>query len=294
MAHSIFCTASLPLNFSQTFLPDRRLLAQLLPFAAKNGQGDKVAIGAQTDIPTGTSTGKVEPIILYAEGMGMVATKKVSGVWQLGLTSLGQIILQEDAFLSETQTLWLLHLILSRRHTLAIPATGVADAWFSLFAEGTFRLGNRFTQKCFLEFLTDRHGYKSYLKSLSGVVVRSYLENSCFGHIDVLHEELVNGEKILIRRSAPFEKSFFPAYTAYLYLIWDELFPDENQISLNHFADQSRCFSVMGWDETRIAGWLDWMADEGLIQVDRYTGTPMLLRVQGTGQVLKKIYDELI
>jgi hypothetical protein len=50
----------------------------------------------------------------------------------------------------------------------------------------------------------------------------------------------------------------------------------------------------MGWNETMIATWLDWMNDKGLIQIDRYTGSPVLLRLQKTNQVLNAIYSELI
>lgn len=282
---------SLPLNFPQTFLPERRLLAQLLPFAARSGQGDKVSIGSQTGIPTGKSTGKVEPMIYYAHGMGLITVRKESSIWQLGLTPLGHVVLQEDPFLSEPQTLWLLHLMLCRRYMLSSPATGIADAWFALFAEGGFRLGGSFKQASFLDFLVDRHGEKSYLKSLSGVVVRSYLEDSCLGHIGVLQQA---EDETLVRQSAPFEKVFFPVYASYLYLVWDELFYSDNQISLDCFSQQSRCFLIMGWDESMIARWLDWMTDNGIIQVDRYTGTPMLLRLQSTEQVLAAIYSELI
>ncbi|WP_040590603.1 DUF4007 family protein [Methylobacter marinus] len=281
---------SLPLNFPQTFLPERRLLAQLLPFALKNGVGDKVSIGAVTGIPTGSSTGKVEPMIYFSHGMGLITYKKVSGTWQLGLTSVGRLVLQEDPFLSEPHTLWLLHLMLSRRFTLSTPAKGVADAWFSLFCEGGFRLGNRFKQEDFLAFLTERHGEASYLKSLSGVVIRSYFENSCLGVINALTEE----NKELVRQSAPFEKSFFPIYASYLFLVWDELFYSDNQISLDFFAQQTRFFSIMGWDESMTTQWLSWMADKGIIQVDRYTGTSMLLRLKKTNQVLGSTYSGLI
>ena len=63
---------ALPANFPQTFLPDRQLLNQLLRFAAEGGGGDKqeTRFGAATGIPTGQSTGKVEPMIHYAHGMG--------------------------------------------------------------------------------------------------------------------------------------------------------------------------------------------------------------------------------
>lgn len=281
---------ALPLNFPQTFLPERRLLAQLLSFASKEGSGDKISIGAETGIPTGNSTGKVEPMIYFAHGMGLITYKKEARIWQLGVTSLGQLVLQVDPFLSEPHTLWLMHLMLSRRFTLSSPAKGIADAWFALFAEGGFRLGNRFKQEEFLAFLTERHGEASYLKSLSGVVIRSYFENSCLGVINVMTEE----NKELIRQSAPFEKSFFPIYASYLFLVWDELFCSDNQISLDFFAQQTRFFSIMGWDESMTTQWLSWMADKGIIQVDRYTGTSMLLRLKKTNQVLGNTYSELI
>jgi hypothetical protein len=284
-------TLPLPLNFPQTFLPERRLLSQLLPFAKRNGHGDKVFIGAETGIPTGKCTGKVDPMIYFAHGMGLITVDKESGSWQLGLTPWGHVVLQEDPFLSESQSLWLLHLMLCRRFMLSSPATGIADAWFALFAEGGFRLGGSFKQAGFLDFLMDRHGEKSYLKSLSGVVIRSYLEDSCLGHIGVLQQA---EDESLVRQSAPSKKEFFPIYASYLYLVWDELFYSDNQISLDCFSQQSRCFLIMGWDESMIASWLDWMTDNGIIQIDRYTGTAMLLRLKTTEQVLAASYSELI
>ncbi len=76
---------SLPLNFPHDFLPERSLLARLLPFASMSGSGDKVQIGAETGIPTGDSSGKVEPMIHYARGMGLVHVDKVAnaGSWNL-------------------------------------------------------------------------------------------------------------------------------------------------------------------------------------------------------------------
>lgn len=75
------------LNFPQTFLLERRLLAKLLAFAAENERGEKTVIGGQTAIPTGKDTGKVEPMIYYCQGMGLVTVRE-SGEWQLGLTAL--------------------------------------------------------------------------------------------------------------------------------------------------------------------------------------------------------------
>lgn len=277
----------LTLNFPQTFLPERRLLSQLLPFAKRGGQGDKVFIGAETGIPTGKSTGKVEPIIYYALGMGLITVNKESGIWQLDLTPLGDVVLQEDPYFSEYQTMWLVHLMLCR----CKPSNGKADAWYALFTEGRFRLNESFRPDDFFDFLVDQHGDIGSLKSLSGIAIRAYLEDSCLGRIGVLEQR---EDDLLVRKTAPVAREFFPVYASYLYLVWDELFHAENQISLDSFAQESRIFFIMGWSESMVASWLDWMGDNAIIQVDRYTGTPMLLRLKSTSQVLAATYSELI
>lgn len=286
--------SQLPLNFPQTFLPERRLLSKILEFAAKNGSGTKVAIGEITGIPTGKSTGKVEPIIYYASGMGLInARKKNAGIWELSITQLGSLIIQEDPFLSELQTLWMLHLMLCRRErgTDLVSGPGVTDPWFALFAEGSFRLGTQFKQSSFQEVLTDRYGEKSYLQSLAGVVLRSYLRESCFGHIGVLHQ---TEDELIVRLTAPIDKEFFPVYAAYFYLIWDELFLGDDQVSLDVFSERSHFFSIINWEDSAKSRWLTWMSDQGLIQVDRYTGSPVLLRLKTTDLVVMEIYSELI
>lgn len=284
----------IPLNFPQTFLPERRLLAKLLAFAAEGGHGEKTVISEQTGIPTGESTGKVEPMIYYCQGMGLVTAYRASGAWHLGLTMMGSVVLREDCYLSEPQTLWLLHLMLCRRLDSSSPAVGVADVWFTLFAESYFRLGTNFSQQDFLNLLMERHGTKSYTKSLVGVTIRTYLEDSCLGMIAALRLQGTGDGVSVERCSAPTSRSYYPAYATYLYLVWDELFADENQLALDRLARESRCFVLMGWDDVAINRWLEWMVDKGLIQLDRYTGATMLLRLRTTEQVVNNIYSELI
>ncbi len=281
---------SLPLNFSQTFLPDRSLLARLLPFAAASGGGDKVWIGAETGIPTGKSTGKVEPMIHYARGMGLLDATKKAGYWCLALTPLGEVVLSKDPYLSQPVTLWLLHLLLCRRSGLAEPAAGVADPWFALFAEGGLRLGKNFDQYAYLTYLTERHGAKGYLKALSGLVLRSYLEATCLRPVNALSFD----QGVYQRRAAPDERSYFPAYAAYLFLVWDELYRGHDQLAMDDLFTQTRCMAVLGWDREASTRWLDWMADRGLIQLDRQTGGTLALRLRETRVVLAGIYNELI
>lgn len=287
---------------SKDFRPERALLAKLLAFVGQGGGGTKEAIMEQTGIPTGANSGKVEPTIKYAWGMGLITAEHTNNLWQLGLTSLGRVILEEDRFLNEPQTLWLLHLMLCRPRG-DMPLLGVVDSWFALFADSVFRLGLCFQRKDFVTLLLERYPEKKskksqnsksgYINSVAGVVLNSYLESNSLGDITVLRQR-ADDTACVERCAAPAEQSYFPIYTAYLYLLWDALFSGENQVALDRFAEESRCFTVMGWDDAAINRWLEWMVDKGLIQLDRYTGMAMLLRLGTTAQVINNIYSELI
>ncbi|MEA3642424.1 MAG: hypothetical protein VBE63_21130 [Lamprobacter sp.] len=283
--------APLPLNFPQDFLPDRALLSRLLPFAAKGGEGTKVDIGAETGIPTGKSTGKVEPMIHYARGMGLIAATKSAGRWSLRLSALGELVFAEDRFLDEPVTLWLLHLLLCRPAVGTDPVRGIADAWFALFADGGMRLGNPFRREDYLAFLTERHGPLGYLRPLSGLVPRSYTEAACLGPIDALAVVAGGGYR---RQPAPDRRALYPAYSLALFLAWDHRLTDQDQVALDQLFTQSRLLDVLGWDQSVAGGWVNWMTDRGLLRLDRLTGSSVALRTADTAMVIADLYDELV
>lgn len=291
MAVPLIETSPLPSNFPQDFLPDRSLISRLLAFAVRNGGGTKVEIGAETGIPTGKSTGKVEPMIHYARGMGLVAANKLRGRWELRATYLGEVVHREDRYLDEPVTLWLLHLLLCRRAGQSCPASGIADAWFALFADGATRLGNPFNRSVYLTFLNERQGQMGYLRTLSSLVPRSYIEASCLGPINALS---VAKPDIYCRHPAPDGRAFFPAYTAALFLAWDSLYPDQQQISLDQLFRESRLIDIMGWNRTLCVSWFAWMVNRGCLQLDELTGSAIALRLCETEQSIRGLYDESI
>jgi hypothetical protein len=282
--------APLPPNFPQDFLPDRSLLARLLDYAARNGGGTKVEIGQETGIPTGESTGKVDPMIHYARGMGLISAARERGRWQLHLTGLGEVVYSEDRYLDEALTLWVLHLLLCRRIGPSSPATGIADPWFALFAEGGVRLGNPFERSAYLAFLTERHGQKGYLRPLSGLVPRSYIESSCLAATNALS---IAGPDVYRRHPASSLRTYFPAYTSALFLAWDALFPQDQQVGLDQLYRESGLLNVLGWNPAQAEPWVAWMVNRGFLQLDRLTGGGIALRLCETGVVLRRLYDEL-
>jgi hypothetical protein len=91
----------LPLNFHKTFIPERRLIAALLEYAALNKQGDYQNISKETGIPMGKSSGKVPAILDYARGMGLLIleNEQAGSIKKPVLTSFGKVVYLEDKFL---------------------------------------------------------------------------------------------------------------------------------------------------------------------------------------------------
>ena len=282
---------SIPLNFTQTFLPDRVLIARLLDFASNSGSGTKEQISEATGIPTGASSGKVEPMIYYALSMGVINANKTGGVWSLTLTPVGKVVYEEDPYLSETITMWLLHIMMCRPLKSDEQATGIADAWFALFADRGYRLGRQFTVDAYTDFLVERHGSESTVKRLPPLIVRMYKEENALGLASVLAPSDEDSYQFL---SAPNERSYYPLYSAYLLILWDQIFPTQQQVQLNELIEKGRLFRLLNWSKEEASAWQNWMSDHRVLQFDKQTGETLALRLQSTEQAIEEIYSLLI
>lgn len=285
--------STLPTNFPSDFLPDRRLLADLLAFVIENSSATKEEISEQTGIPTGKSSGKVEPMIHYAVGMGLITAAKHNKTWKLTTTAVGKLVFNEDAFLSEQQTLWLLHFLLCRNNGMSEAPEGIATAWFELFASEQLKLRESFTLADYQTVLVKKVGDMGYVKGLAALVIRSYFTDNCWALAGTMEQKTSDKNHYQFLK-APLDREMLPVYAVYLYLLWDDFFSNEQQLSLDEFGDKTCFFKVANWKEADINIWLNYLSDHGMVEVDRYTGVPMLLRLQNTEQVISSLYSELI
>lgn len=284
----------LSLNFHQTFIPDRNLIAKLMQFVAQGGQGRKEVISEATGIPTGKSSGKVEPTIYYAMAMGLIDAKKSNEVWNLALTPLGLLVHEEDPYLAENVTQWLMHLMICRRHGQEEPARGLADSWFALFADRGFRLKESFHLADYLSLLQERHPDAPSLSKHASIVLRSYEEEVSLFKTGALTSR-GNGEYQF--QAAPKDRSFYPLYAAYFLILWDEHYPTRQQVQLSELFDTSRLLTLFSWSQSDASHWLDWLSDHRVIQLDKQTGDALVTRLQTTQtshQAIQEIYSELL
>lgn len=263
-------------------------------FTQNSGLGNKQEISDATGIPTGKSSGKVEPTIHYATAMGLINAEKQGGKWMLSLTPLGELVRNEDPFFSEEITLWLMHLMLCRplnQGNKAAPVAGIVDPWFTLFSLSEARLGRTFTSSEFGAFMEERFGVTDKRRKMCNVILGSYKEDSCLG---LTKSVQVDDSGFIVREKAPQDVTFYPVFSTYLFLLWDEFFPNEKQLSLNELFKHTRMLSIMFWTEQDVKPWLDWMTDNGMLQLDRQTGESLALRTIHTKDVIDGIFNELL
>ncbi len=172
---------SLPLNFHRTFIPERRLLAAIMDYAAQGKSGTYEEIAEETGIPMGKSTGKVPAILDYARGMGLVELEDSGGasVKKPILTSFGRSVYLEDHMLGEAITQWIAHL------HLCLPDSG-AISWHIAFGKGRSVIGSTFTLEQLEDYLVAECGGGN---RRTGPLVRTYLDDAALGRASVLSQK---------------------------------------------------------------------------------------------------------
>lgn len=271
----------LSLSFHQTFIPERRYISSLLKFVAEPKDVNLEEVANATGIPTGESSGKVEPTLYYAKGMGLLnISRSEVRRWRLDISPLGSSVLEEDPFMSEGFTQWLLHLQLCRRR-------GGAEAWFAVFAEGDLALGKSFTEENIKAFLVARYGKRS---NVVGPLVKMYTSDTSFLACGALTEQ----DGLIRRLPAPCDATHFPGFRYLFFSLWDTIFHGVQQVCLEDFEREARFFAAAGWDLPQINRFVDYLADERLLKIDRQTGNALLLRTCSTERLLKDLYINLL
>lgn len=271
----------IPLSFHATFAPERFYIAKLLACVSVRCHGSFDDISNMTGIPTGKSSGKVEPTIRYAQGMGLVdVAKEGSSGFFLSLTPLGEIVFGQDPYLKEELTQWLLHLMFCRCH-------GGAEAWYAVFGEGRLPLGESFTKENLRNYLENCFGRR---RDVIGPLLRMYLHESGF----LLCGAIIEEKAVIRRKKAPLDPIFYYLYAYWMINLWNQIFPNDQQITISAFESKSKCFSTLGWVELEVSDFLDWLSDAGVLKIDRQTGEALLLRMMAIETIENHIYDNLI
>ena len=268
-------------NFHRTFKPERSYLSALLRYAAAGKSGSLEEISNHTGIPTGSSSGKVQPTIDYCAGMGLLRPQKTNASYAFSLTPFGRVVLAEDPFLSNPVTQWLAHLQLCHPHK-------GADLWYQVFVEGMETLGLDFSRQTLERHL--RTVYATEGRNPIGPVIGSYTDEAAFKGAGVLTEK----EDQIHRAAAPLSTESRRGYAAWLAQLLADFFPTTRNIPVTDWERACGWKRATGWHPSTAADMLAEAEHLGVLAVDRHM-QPWLVDLRRSPEdIWLTIFDDML
>jgi len=267
------------INFHQTFRPEVQYISSILSAADDITEMTVKEISSATGIPNGASSGKVMPHISYAEFMGLVSSEKKDGKISLMRTDLGQLVYNEDPGLQENLTLLLCHAMMLRKNE-------GAEMWYSSFREIFPLYDTKINKELLIKELNFRYDNKVSVKNLAPFITSYEDMFSSLELLSVSNDDIEFGTIL-------YDKDYLYLYAYILYSYWDEVVPNQNEISSDEL--ETICFrQSFGWNLKEEYDVLEKLSDKGVIRLNRQLMPYTILRLVDKSDLLDKLYSELI
>ena len=264
------------LNFHQTFKPEQIHLSALLSIADDTEWSSLQAISEATGIPTGKSSGKVEPHLYYARFMGLLDWRRKNNVFHLSLTNIGHVVKHEDPGFSEKLTLLLCHCMLIRR-------SAGASLWSFIFNI----LMPKYQNYIELKYL-NAELEKNYTKKVKiAPFLGSY--SGLFKPLDLLKQD----KNQISISPLKYNPEYIYVFLLTLLTCWEDIFPDEMEITATQLEDIG-FRTAFGWSKIQENEVLTNLCEKGFIRINRQLTPFTILRLVDRELAINKLYTELL
>lgn len=267
-------------NFHQTFPPTLEYLSRLLEITDMTDELSKEEVSEITGIPTGKSSGKVEPHIDYAIYMGMIENiSNQKGKYRLIRTKLGSKIMKEDMGLREEVTQLLCHV------RLTSPATG-AFLWRLLIRSilPNYPNGIRFL---LLEDELKKQPVFATKKTVNmGPFYTTYEESfETFNFLAKTKDTL----KIIPQT---FKNELLYVYAYALLYEWEQIFAQNNEITADQVAIL-KFAAAFGFGSTLEYSIFERMSEKGIIRINGQLSPFTIIKNASSDAMIEKAYSLL-
>ena len=180
--------ATSDINFHQSFKPEMDYIAKIMEIAnCGYAEISKDEISEMTGIPTGKSSGKVEPHIDYASFMNLIEYKKISKGYNMKLTEMGELIYNEDPFFLEELSRILCNYFLTSN-------ISGAPIWNDITRNIRHKYGNSVKESVVKKELDDKYSKNIKISQFNS----TYESDSSLGGIEFMNLEDSNGLRNII------------------------------------------------------------------------------------------------
>lgn len=267
-------------NFHQTFPPTLEYISRLLEITDMTEEITKEEISELTGIPTGKSSGKVEPHIDYAIYMGLIENiSEHSGKYRLIKTKLGNTIMHEDLGIREEVSQLLCHVRLTSK------ANG-AFLWSLLIRSILPNYPNG------IKFLL----LDDELKKQKALVGKKAVN---MGPFYTTYEEsfetfnLISRTKEVLRiNSQNFKLELLFVYAYALLYEWEQAFPNFNEITADQLATL-KFAAAFGFSDTIAYQVLEKLSEKAIVRINGQLSPFTVIKNSNSDSMIDKVYSLL-
>ena len=264
------------MNFHKTFSPQDSYITKILELANNNYTGSKEEISEETGIPTGKTSGKVVPHILYAQYMGLTTHTLSKGKYTLELTDLGKTVLKNDKYLFEDISRLICH------YNICDEDTG-AYLWSFIYSRLLIMLDENMSEEAMKKKYNDFFMVKTDL----GALRKSYSNEGFFSFLDLL--DFSEGIRI---NSSYYKDERLYVYAYALFSSWDRTYSKTQEVTADQIIDM-KWSKRFGFDEDEMLFALEQMEEKKLIRLNKQLVPYTVIRNADTADVLPHLYELL-
>ncbi len=264
--------------FHESFPLQVVYLSEILQLASENYYGTKYDISNLTGIPTGDTSGKVEPHIRYLEHMGLINVDMKSGKYLLSLTNLGEIVYASDKYIMQDVTKKLMHYNMTRN-------SKGAPQWSFLFREYPYDFNIPISFNKIMESGKLKYGKEVYLKP-----VRSIYGSGDFISISPVEFE----DKDIIFKGCYASPDCNNLYGYSLLKELEELDVNESEFTIDKIFEHIKWQKGFGFEYDTALEVLDDLNHMGIIKLNKQLNPMTLIVNKSSEDLLIQLYDDLI
>lgn len=264
-------------NFHKTFAPQDSYISKILELADNGYSGTKEEISEVTGIPTGKTSGKVVPHILYARYMGLINYALEKGKYFLSLTDLGKVVYAEDKYLFEDVSKLICHF------NICDEVNG-AYIWSFIYQQLPIML-NEIVSEDML-----KRKYKEYflLDVDYKPMKKAYSEDGLWSVLNLL--DFSDGLSI---NSTYYNDVMLYVYSYALFSVWDRVLSSEQEITTDQIIMNLKWNKRFGFDEDEMMYALEKMEEINILKLNKQLMPVTVIRIADTDSLLPHLYDFL-
>lgn len=266
------------LNFHQTFCPDKNYISKLLLKTSDLKLVTKEQISEITTIPTGNSSGKVEPTIEYMKYMNLIEYTKESNVYTISKTPLGEVITREDPYLSEKISLVMLNYFLTSK-------LFGAEMWHKVLREIPYEYGRNVSANIVVKEVEAY--YKKKVKM--GALNSTYINDYSFKEVNIVDIDKENYSYNSIKYN--FEEIYMYSYTLIREL--EYLDNERKEFTINEIIDDLKWNLGFGWTKDEAYNVLERLENKGIIKINKQLNPITIIVNKKSKHILNDIYSLL-